>query len=381
MRWAKFADGMPKAMLPFGPENLLQRVVRLLSEVTDPVVVVAAPDQTLPSLPRGVLIAHDRLAHGGPLEGINEGLKRIAPLAGAAYVSACDVPFLRASFVMKMCGFLDQHDNAVAMVGVATALATPKVGRVMLLSIVSPAEDWQSEKTPRSLEASQSVVREALTASFARGLAPQALTTVSADPWSEIARVVRVHRCESLLLGLSNLTKPGLEGRLEALMGQVSCDVAILRAPPGWLLRNVRSVLVPLGGRGGHDVLRTRLLASIHRLGVRETTLLRVAARTEQHPEQDEPEHGHDGHEVAQHDRDDRADDHRRDEQQPRQPSAHRYLPAGAGRRSAWFRSVTLTGPLRGIDWKSAHGPARSRHLIIPRDPRRSRTEPARPGR
>ena len=106
------------------------------------------------------------------------------------------------------------------------------------------------------------------------------MTTVAADPWSEIARVVRVHRCESLLLGLSSLTEPGLESRLEALMGQVACDVAILRAPSGWLLREVRRVLVPLGGRGGHDELRARLLARIHRLGARETTLLRVIPST-----------------------------------------------------------------------------------------------------
>lgn len=170
--------------------------------------------------------------------------------------------------------------NAVAMVGVATALATPKVGRVILLSIVSPPADWQSEEAPPALESSQAVVRGALTASFARGLAPEALTTVAADPWSEIARVVRVHRCESLLMGLSSLTEPGLESRLEALMAQVACDVAILRAPSGWLLREVRRVLVPLGGRGEHDELRARLLASIHRLGVRETTLLRVVPST-----------------------------------------------------------------------------------------------------
>ncbi|MFH1748533.1 MAG: amino acid permease [Planctomycetota bacterium] len=170
--------------------------------------------------------------------------------------------------------------NAVAMVGVATALATPKVGRVILLSIVSPPADWQAVKAPPSLEASQAVVRGALTASFARGLAPEALTTVAADPWSEMARVVRAHRCESLLLGLSSLTESGLETRLEALMGQVACDVAILRAPSGWLLREVRRVLVPLGGHGEHDELRARLLASIHRLGARETTLLRVVPST-----------------------------------------------------------------------------------------------------
>ena len=176
--------------------------------------------------------------------------------------------------------------NSVAMVGVATALATPRVGRVILLSIVTPPADWQSDEASHSLDTSQSVIRGALMASFARGLTPEALTTVANDPWNEIVRVVRLHRCESLLIGLSSLSEPSLEGRLEALLGVVTCDVAILRAPPGWLLRDCRKVLVPLGGRGGHDELRARLLASIHRLGARETTLLRVlptAANSREH--------------------------------------------------------------------------------------------------
>jgi hypothetical protein len=42
----------------------------------------------------------------------------------------------------------------------------------------------------------------------------------------------------------------------------------------------VRRVLVPLGARSGHDELRTRLLASIHRLGARDATLLRVMPST-----------------------------------------------------------------------------------------------------
>ena len=166
--------------------------------------------------------------------------------------------------------------SAVAMVGIATALANPRVGRVILLSIVSPPADWRAEEASPSLVASQAVVREALLASFSCGLAPEALTTIADNPWNEIARVARLHRCESMLLGLSSLTEPGLETRLETLLGQVPCDVAILRAPSGWQLRDVRRVLVPLGGRGKHDELRARLLASIHRMGARESTLLRV---------------------------------------------------------------------------------------------------------
>jgi len=43
--------GVPKATLPFGPETMLQRVVRLLGTVVAPVVVVAAREQQLPELP------------------------------------------------------------------------------------------------------------------------------------------------------------------------------------------------------------------------------------------------------------------------------------------------------------------------------------------
>ena len=48
--------GTSKALLPFGPETMLQRVVRLLGEVVAPIVVVAASDQTLPDLPPGVIV-------------------------------------------------------------------------------------------------------------------------------------------------------------------------------------------------------------------------------------------------------------------------------------------------------------------------------------
>src|SRR3982750_1451674 len=49
--------GYPKALLPFGPELMLQRMVRLLGEVVSPIVVVAAPEQELPELPPDVLLA------------------------------------------------------------------------------------------------------------------------------------------------------------------------------------------------------------------------------------------------------------------------------------------------------------------------------------
>jgi hypothetical protein len=92
--------------------------------------------------------------------------------------------------------------HADAMVQVATALAPARVGRVLLLDIVPAPTGWDPERTPRALANAQDVLKEALTASFQAGLAPEALTTIAADPWAEIARIAETHRCESILLGL-----------------------------------------------------------------------------------------------------------------------------------------------------------------------------------
>jgi hypothetical protein len=120
------------------------------------------------------------------------------------------------------------------------------------------------------------VLRESLTASLSSGLIPEMLTTVAPNPWTEIIRVAQTHRCESLLIGLSDLTEDASRSHLEAMMSGVRCDVVVLRAARGWRLEGVRRVLVPVAGWGGHDVLRARLLGSLCRTGSREIVLMRV---------------------------------------------------------------------------------------------------------
>ena len=70
-------DGDPKATLPFGPETMLQRVVRLLGTVVSPIVVVAAREQSLPELPDDVTVTRDEREQRGPLEGLRAGLKAL----------------------------------------------------------------------------------------------------------------------------------------------------------------------------------------------------------------------------------------------------------------------------------------------------------------
>lgn len=105
--------GVPKATLPFGPETMLQRVVRLLGTVVSPIVVVAARGQKLPKLADQVTITHDEREQRGPLEGLRAGLKALPNSVDTAYVTSCDVPLLVPAFVERMIGLLGDQDIAV----------------------------------------------------------------------------------------------------------------------------------------------------------------------------------------------------------------------------------------------------------------------------
>jgi molybdopterin-guanine dinucleotide biosynthesis protein A len=109
--------GRPKAWLPFAGETMLARVVRLLSEVVHPIVVVAAPDQEVPPIPAGVEIVRDEARGRGPLQGLAAGLAALAGRAEAAYLSSCDVPFLQPAFVRRIIELLGDH-----------ALCAPRTG-------------------------------------------------------------------------------------------------------------------------------------------------------------------------------------------------------------------------------------------------------------
>ena len=105
--------GVPKATLPFGPEAMLQRVVRLLGTVVHPVVVVAAREQVLPELPVDVIVTRDERGERGPLEGLRAGLKALPDSVEIAYVTSCDVPLLAPGFAARMIELLGDHDIAV----------------------------------------------------------------------------------------------------------------------------------------------------------------------------------------------------------------------------------------------------------------------------
>ena len=109
--------GRPKAWLPFGDEPMLVRVVRLLRQAVEPVVVVAAPDQEVPPLPSEVAIVRDEEKGRGPLQGLAAGLRALHGQVDAAYLSSCDVPFLQPAFVRRLVDLLGEHEICVPRIG------------------------------------------------------------------------------------------------------------------------------------------------------------------------------------------------------------------------------------------------------------------------
>jgi molybdopterin-guanine dinucleotide biosynthesis protein A len=108
--------GRPKAWLPFGPEALLQRVVRRAREAVGPVAVVAAPGQELPALPEGVTIVRDAVEGRGPLQGLAAGLAGLPESVELAFASATDVPFLEPTWVRRLAELIGDYDLAIPFV-------------------------------------------------------------------------------------------------------------------------------------------------------------------------------------------------------------------------------------------------------------------------
>jgi molybdopterin-guanine dinucleotide biosynthesis protein A len=114
--------GRDKASLPFGPEMMLQRVVRQVGEVVadERIVVVAAPQQILPGLPKDVIVARDTEEHLGPLAGLAVGLPALldkADIVDTVYATGCDFPLLVPAFIERMFSLLAEFDAAVPVEG------------------------------------------------------------------------------------------------------------------------------------------------------------------------------------------------------------------------------------------------------------------------
>ncbi|MEM6688322.1 MAG: amino acid permease [Planctomycetota bacterium] len=191
-------------------------------------------------------------------------------------------------------------DNAAAMIFLADTLIPNGVGRVLLQNVIVTDEQFDGSENHPAMIRSQRTLARLIGESHRMGIAAETIVSVARNPMNEIARVARLHRCEAVLLGLSEIPETSVELPLEGLLSELQCDVVVLRAPADnpvvmalqsngepqvgseskeKVLHQPWRVVIPIAGRGGHDPLLVRILVSLRRRAECEVIFLRVVSQ------------------------------------------------------------------------------------------------------
>ncbi len=168
-------------------------------------------------------------------------------------------------------------DSARALITLASYLVPRGIGRVVLQNVVVVPADWDPDADETPILRSQQVMRKLLVESARLDVHADALTSIAEKPMSDIARVASLHRCRSIVMGMSEITDDRVT-RLERLLAAIDVDVVVLRSREDWDLPEAERILVPVAGRGGHEHLLARLLGSLSRTARRHVTYMRVMA-------------------------------------------------------------------------------------------------------
>ena len=101
--------GTPKAALEWHGSTLLRRTAGIVARGANGlVVVVRAPGQELPALPKGTLVVEDPREGKGPVMGIAAGLTALSGQAETAFIASTDMPFLHPAFIRRVLRVLEQ---------------------------------------------------------------------------------------------------------------------------------------------------------------------------------------------------------------------------------------------------------------------------------
>jgi molybdenum cofactor guanylyltransferase len=137
--------GTPKAALEWHGSTLLRRTAGILARVTSgPVIVVRAPGQDLPDLPKGTLIADDPREGKGPVQGIAAGLGALRGHADIAFIGSTDMPFLHPAFARRVLRVLEDSESTDVALPLARGFRQP-LAAAYRVSLAEAAERLVAE--------------------------------------------------------------------------------------------------------------------------------------------------------------------------------------------------------------------------------------------
>ena len=109
--------GLDKTQLIFREHTFLERVVELVSQTTDRIVLVGPTDFSQHRLSPQIILEKDLQVNCGPLEGIRVGLKRLSNDVEFAFVTSCDVPLLKPQLIQLLLDQIGDHQAIVPFDG------------------------------------------------------------------------------------------------------------------------------------------------------------------------------------------------------------------------------------------------------------------------
>ncbi len=111
--------GYPKWQLPLDGQSLLERIIDTVAVYASPVALsVNEADQPALAETATQLIVCDQYPDCGPMEGIRVSLRRLESECNAAFVTACDVPLLKAPLIALLHSLLsDEYDAVIPVDG------------------------------------------------------------------------------------------------------------------------------------------------------------------------------------------------------------------------------------------------------------------------
>jgi molybdopterin-guanine dinucleotide biosynthesis protein A len=103
--------GIDKAFLDFGGTPLIARVHAAVAGLFPEIIIVTSNPSAFTFL--SARVVPDVLPGRGPLGGLHAGLSALGPHARAAFVVACDLPFIRPDLVARLVELKGAHDAVV----------------------------------------------------------------------------------------------------------------------------------------------------------------------------------------------------------------------------------------------------------------------------
>jgi molybdenum cofactor guanylyltransferase len=101
--------GRDKAFLPFGTGVLVERVIEVLRQVTEDVILITNTPELYQ--PFGLPMFSDVVPEAGSLGGIYTGL--VSAKAPHSLCLACDMPFVKPAFLRFLCGMAAEADVVI----------------------------------------------------------------------------------------------------------------------------------------------------------------------------------------------------------------------------------------------------------------------------